>query len=158
MLQEFKFPYSPRLKVRHLTVGWRQMVEIARAFQVNARLVIMDEPTSALSEQEIPILFEKMRYLKSQGKTVIFISHRLREAYSIADEIVILRDGHFVGKYAKTDISREELIHLMIGHHISSEQQKRYQKIEENEILKVKNLTLFEKKWPPSKRDSFYPA
>lgn len=145
VLQEFKFPYSPRLKVRHLTVGWRQMVEIARTFQVKARLIIMDEPTSALSEQEIPILFEKMLYLKNQGKTIIFISHRLREAYTIADEIVVLRDGNFIGKYAKTDISREQLINLMIGHHISSERSIHYQPIREKETLAVKNLTVLEK-------------
>lgn len=145
VLQEFKFPYSPRLKVRHLTVGWRQMVEIARVFQVNARLVIMDEPTSALSDQEIPLLFDKIEYLKKQGKTIIFISHRLREAYAIADEIVILRDGYFVGKYAKTDISRDQLISLMIGHHISSEHEMHYESIREEKILEVKNLTVVEK-------------
>jgi len=145
VLQEFKFPYSSRLKVRHLTVGWRQMVEIARTFQVKACLIIMDEPTSALSEQEIPILFEKMLYLKSQGKTIIFISHRLREAYTIADEIVVLRDGNFIGKYAKTDISREQLISLMIGHHIPSERTIHYQPIREKETLAVKNLTVLEK-------------
>ncbi|OGB66074.1 MAG: hypothetical protein A2Y94_12395 [Caldithrix sp. RBG_13_44_9] len=142
ILQEFQFPYSPKIKVRNLTVGWKQMVEIAKALQVQARILIMDEPTSALSEHEIQTMFEKMRYLKNQGKTIIFISHRLREVYDISDEIVILRDGRYVGKYLKPEISREQLINLMIGHELSSRISDEQNDTDSAEIFSVKDLTV----------------
>jgi ribose transport system ATP-binding protein len=142
VLQEFSFPYSPKMKVRNLTVGWKQMVEIARAFQVRAQILIMDEPTSALSEHEIQTMFEKMHFLKNKGKTIIFISHRLREVYDIADEIVILRDGKYVGKFLKTDISREQLINLMIGHELTAKTKSKENIDASEEILSVKKLTV----------------
>jgi ribose transport system ATP-binding protein len=142
VLQEFNFPYSPKMKVRNLTVGWKQMVEIARAFRVRAQILIMDEPTSALSEQEIQIMFEKMRFLKNQEKTIIFISHRLREVYEIADEIVILRDGKYIGKFLKTDISREQLINQMIGHELTAKMEGAENVDDREEILSVKDLTM----------------
>ncbi|GAB4369218.1 MAG: ribose ABC transporter ATP-binding protein RbsA [Calditrichia bacterium] len=147
LLKEFDFPYSSRLKIRNLAVGWQQMVEIAKALRVNASIIIMDEPTSALSAHEISVLFDKMRKLKSLGKTVIFISHRLKEVLDIADEIAILRDGYFVGKYPRNEISREQLISLMIGHEISEEIIPN-ESVRDEEILALKNLEVIRKDSP----------
>ncbi len=144
LLKEFDFPYSPRQKVRSLAVGWQQMVEIAKALSINAGIIIMDEPTSALSEHEIALLFEKMRYLKSKGKTVVFISHRLKEVFDIADEVIVLRDGNFVGKYPVEDVTREVLISLMIGREISDAAQSARRELKE-EVLHVEDLQVFSK-------------
>ncbi|MEJ2637585.1 MAG: sugar ABC transporter ATP-binding protein [Calditrichia bacterium] len=118
VLQTFNFPYSPSQKVRNLPVGWQQMVEIARTLSMKAEIIIMDEPTSALSEHEIDVLFGKMRDLRDQGKTLIFISHRLNEIFTIADEVVVLRDGFFEGQFSIGEVNREKLIELMIGRRI----------------------------------------
>ena len=142
VLEDFQFPYSPRTRLRQLTVGWKQMVEIAKALQVKAQILIMDEPTSALSEQEIQFLFEKMQLLKNQGKIIIFISHRLREVFDIADEIVVLRDGSYVGKYLKAGISREQLINLMIGHELSAKRNVETKYADADEILTIKEVTV----------------
>jgi ribose transport system ATP-binding protein len=115
ILKEFDFPYSPNTIVRNLSVGWQQIVEIAHALSSDAGIFILDEPTSALAESEIKILFKKIRLLKEKGKIIIFISHRLEEIYEIADEIAVMRDGRFIGKYSATEITRSELIGKMVG-------------------------------------------
>jgi len=84
-LKEFDFPYSCRVKVRAISIGLQQIVEIARAFSTDAKIIILDEPTSALTKNEIRILFEKIRLLRERGKTILFISHQLEEVFEIAD-------------------------------------------------------------------------
>lgn len=115
LLKEFEFPFSSHLKVKDLGVGWQQIVEIARVFAGDAQIIIMDEPTSALSEHEIAILFDKIKLLKKNGKAVIFISHRLEEIFEVSDAVAILRDGKFIAKYPAVDISTEQLISEMTG-------------------------------------------
>ena len=142
ILKEFDFPYHSKMKVRNLPVGWQQMVEVAKALQVKANLLVMDEPTSALSNHEIRLLFQRMKLLKSRGKTIIFISHRLREVFEIADEIAVLRDGFFVGKFAKNDITREKLISLMIGHDVPEISLSDSKKKDSTPVLKLNNLSV----------------
>ncbi len=144
LLHEFKFPFSSKTKVRNLSVGWQQMVEIAKALRQNANVIIMDEPTSALSESEIILLFEKIRYLKSLGKMVLYISHRLQEVFDLADEIVVLRDGNLMGKFETDKISRDELISLMIGREVAEESTAKTGGNSEN-LLQVHDLTLTHK-------------
>jgi ribose transport system ATP-binding protein len=144
ILEEFDFPHPPKQKVRTLAVGWQQMVEIAKALSINAGIIIMDEPTSALSEHEIAVLFEKIRFLKSRRKTVIFISHRLKEVFDIADEVIVLRDGNFVGKYPVKEVTREQLISLMIGREISDVASAGPLELQ-HEILRVEDLRVFRK-------------
>ncbi len=115
ILREFNFPFPVTIKLRHLPVGWQQMVEIARAVHRDASIFIMDEPTSALSEKEIRFLFEKIHYLKSLGKTVIYITHRMKEVFEIAEEVVVLRDGQLVGQFPIQRINPRWLVHLMVG-------------------------------------------
>ncbi len=141
ILKEFDFPYSSRIKIKNIPVGWQQMVEIAKALQINAEIIVMDEPTSALSESEINILFEKINLLKEMGKTIIYISHRMKEIFTLADEVVVLRDGRFVGQELIDNVTNEKLIQMMIGHEIqdnSVEITKKYDK----EILHIDNLNV----------------
>jgi ribose transport system ATP-binding protein len=151
ILKEFDFPDSSRIPIRQLSIGWQQMIEIARSLSIESRVVIMDEPTSALSESEIKILFEKIRLLKRKHKTVIFISHRLKEIYEIADEIIVLRDGSFAGKFPVAEVTRKKLITLMSGRTPGEITKKSYRKRNQDnnkryEILRIDNLTVFDRK------------
>ncbi|MGQ9557033.1 MAG: sugar ABC transporter ATP-binding protein [Desulfurispora sp.] len=118
LLGELGLCIDPRVKVGSLGVGQQQMVEIARALSKNARLIIMDEPTSSLSARETHELLQTVIRLKQKGVAVIFISHRMDEIYKICDTVTVLRDGKYVAtkKLAETNI--EEIIHLMVGRNL----------------------------------------
>lgn len=106
---------DPDAPAGSLSVGQQQMVEIARAIATDAEVLIMDEPTAALTDREIDVLFEVIRKLKAQGVGIVYISHRMEEIFSLCDRISVLRDGEFVGtKYAK-ETSFEEIVRMMVG-------------------------------------------
>ena len=107
-------------KVGTLNVGNRQRVEIAKALSINARVLIMDEPTAALTESDVERLFGIVRLLKERGVAVIYISHRLQEVFELADRVTVLRDGHFVGSKPVAEVSEGELIRMMVGRTITS--------------------------------------
>ena len=98
-----------------LSIGVQQLVEIAKALSLNARVLIMDEPTASLTEREITTLFEIMTELKSQGVGIVYVSHRMEEIFKFCDKVSVLRDGHFVGErvVARTDF--DELVRMMVG-------------------------------------------
>lgn len=106
-------------KARNLSIAQQQMVEIARAISINARILIMDEPTSSLTLNEVSDLFSLVRRLREDGAAVIFISHRLEELFEIADRVTVLRDGSYVDTRVIKETSRDELIRLMVGRTIS---------------------------------------
>jgi ABC-type sugar transport system ATPase subunit len=106
---------EPSLSVGELSVAERQMVEIAKALSRDAALLIMDEPTSAMTETETRRLFDIIRELKAQGKGILYITHRLNEVFEIADEISVLRDGRRIGTRPAPEITPEELIRWMVG-------------------------------------------
>ncbi len=127
-------------KARNLSIAEQQMVEIARAFSINARILIMDEPTSSLTLNEVEDLFRLVRNIRNNGTAVIFISHRLEELFEIADRVTVLRDGSYVDTKPIEDITREELIRMMVGRSISDQ----YPKIDVPQsgvILRVENLS-----------------
>jgi ribose transport system ATP-binding protein len=101
--------------IRDLSVAEQQMVEVAKALSVDARIIIMDEPTSALGEDEVETLFDIIRTLKAQGIAVIFITHRMEEVFRIADRIVVLRDGRRVGDVPIDEATPEEIVRMMVG-------------------------------------------
>jgi ABC-type sugar transport system ATPase subunit len=101
--------------VRDLSVAEQQMVEIAKALSLNARLVIMDEPTSALTETEVTALMAIIRGLKARGLAVIYISHRLEEIFEICDRVTVLRDGQLAGDLPINDVTPDRLVRLMVG-------------------------------------------
>lgn len=110
-----------RQKARNLSIAQQQMVEIARAFSINARILIMDEPTSALTLNEVADLFRLVNNIREKGTAIIFISHRLEELYEIADRVTILRDGSKIDTCQMNAVSRDELIRMMVGRKISKQ-------------------------------------
>ena len=105
-------------KLRELTVAAQQMVEIAKAVSRNASLILMDEPTSALSSKEVDALFALVRRLKEKGVSVVFISHRLEEILQVVDRIVVMRDGRRVGSLPIAEATEEKIIRLMVGREV----------------------------------------
>src|SRR3972149_6711281 len=106
-------------KARSLSIAQQQMVEIARAFSINARILIMDEPTSSLTLNEVADLFRLIRRLRENGTAIIFISHRLEELFELADRVTVLRDGFHIHTCQLKDITRDKLIHMMVGRTIT---------------------------------------
>ncbi len=115
ILKRLGLDCSPRTLVRDLPVAQQQMVEIAKALSVNARILIMDEPTSSLSQPETEQLFRVIRDLKIQGVSVVYISHRLGEVKEIADRVSALRDGQNAGELARGEINHDTMVKLMVG-------------------------------------------
>jgi len=106
---------DPDLKLRDLGIASKHLVAIARALSIDARVVIMDEPTAALSHKEIHELYELVDKLKSQGKAILFISHKFDEIFRIADRYTVFRDGAFVGEGLVSEVTESELVRLMVG-------------------------------------------
>jgi len=111
--------FDPSMLVGRLSVGQQQMVEIARALSLNARLIVMDEPTGALTEVETDILFEAIRHLRDQGKAIVYISHRLGEIFQICNSVTVLRDGRMVSTGPASELDEGTLIHHMVGRTIT---------------------------------------
>lgn len=119
LLETLGLHLDPRTSVSELTNGQKQLVEIAKALSMDARLLILDEPTSSLAIQETETLLALIEKLQSQGIATIFISHRLSEIQTVADRVVALRDGENAGILEKTEISRDRMISMMIGRDLS---------------------------------------
>jgi inositol transport system ATP-binding protein len=132
---------DPETEVRDLSVASRQMVEIAKAVSYDSDILIMDEPTSALTDREVEHLFKIIRTLKAQGKGIVYITHKMNELFEIADEVSVFRDGRFVGEHPAADVTRDEIIHLMVGREITQMFPKETVPIGEV-ALSVRNLTL----------------
>lgn len=132
---------DPLSEVRFLTVAQRQMVEIAKAVSYESDVLIMDEPTSALTETEVEHLFEIIRDLKARGIGIVYITHKMNELFEIADEFSVFRDGKYVGTHASSDVTRDEIIRMMVGREITEMFPKEEAEIT-NTILSVEGLTL----------------
>lgn len=115
LLERLGADFTPGTLVDNLSIAERQMVEIAKALSIDARVIIMDEPTSSLTISETERLLEVIADLKAHGISVIYISHRLGEIMSCADRVVVLRDGRTVGELARDELSHAAMIRLMIG-------------------------------------------
>jgi ribose transport system ATP-binding protein len=119
LLDRIGLKVSPRTLVKELTVGQQQMVEIAKALSINARVLIMDEPTSSLSAGESAKLFEVIRDLRSAGVSIVYISHRLAEVQDLSDRVTVLRDGENAGELVRGEVTHDSLVRLMVGRDIS---------------------------------------
>jgi galactofuranose transport system ATP-binding protein len=120
ILKDMGVDVDVRQPLNQQSTAIQQMVAIARAISINAKLVIMDEPTSSLDEKEVAILFKVIRKLKSQNISVIFISHRIDEIFEICDNLTILKDGELVGEYVVNELTKIDLISKMIGRDAST--------------------------------------
>lgn len=140
LLKEIELDEDPMTLAVNLTVAKMQLVEIAKAISYDAKLIIMDEPTSALPTREVEQLFKIMRKLKAEGKSIIYISHRLDEIHEITDKITVLRDGQFIGTDDTNKMDIDKLIKMMVGREIDELFPKTICDIGEV-LLEVKNLT-----------------
>ena len=120
LLSSFDLDISPKTEAKKLSVGNKQMVEIIRAVSLNAKIIIFDEPTSSLSEKEVEMLFRIIRKLKETGVSVLYISHKLNEVFSICDTVSVLRDGQMVAEFETRNTTQQQLINSMIGREISA--------------------------------------
>jgi inositol transport system ATP-binding protein len=115
LLRSEGLTYSPDTKLRNLTVSDIQMLEITKAISRNCNIIIMDEPTSAITQKEVAALFEKIRALKARGVSIIYISHKLEEIFQIADDITVFRDGKVVGTRPAAELDIDTVISMMVG-------------------------------------------
>lgn len=132
---------DPDIEVRYLSVANRQMVEIAKAVSYNSDVLIMDEPTSALTEREVEHLFRIIRDLRAQGIGIVYITHKMNELFEIADEFSVFRDGRHIGTHASTEVTRDDIIRMMVGREITQMFPKEEVPIGEV-MLSVKDLCL----------------
>ena len=138
LMDELGIDLDPKTKVRNLSTAQQQMVAIVRAIAFNADVIIMDEPTSAITDREVEKLFEIIRRLKEQDKAIVYISHKMDEIYALTDRITVLRDGKLIGSLDTRDATPEKLIHMMVGRDLSDMFVKTAPKSEdydENEVL-----------------------
>ncbi len=141
LLEELRIPINPRAKMKSLRVADQQMVEIAKAISQNARIVIMDEPTSAITDNEVDSLFRMIRDMKARDVGIIYISHKMAEIFQIADDITVLRDGTYVNTWSASEVDNDTLIHNMVGRELKEQFPKITVPIGET-VLQVNNLTL----------------
>jgi ribose transport system ATP-binding protein len=131
---------EPSTLVRNISVGERQMIEIAKALTKNSKIIIMDEPTTALTDVETRKLFQVIKSLKEKGIAIVYISHRMEEIFEICDKVVVLRDGKYVGEEKIKEIDNDKLINMMVGRNI--EEQFPYKEFKKGQVLlQVKNLS-----------------
>ncbi|MDR2631256.1 MAG: sugar ABC transporter ATP-binding protein [Spirochaetaceae bacterium] len=140
LLKSLNFDFDPSAKMADLSISQQQGCEIAKAVSYNASIVVMDEPTSSLTENEVEHLFSIIRDLRSRGVAIIYISHKMEEIFQIADFVTVMRDGHIIGTYPVAELSNDRLISLMVGRDTSH----RFPLVESaigDVCLEIKNLT-----------------
>ncbi|AWC22783.1 sugar ABC transporter ATP-binding protein [Aminobacter sp. P9b] len=141
LFKRLNIDIDPDVQVGTLSVASRQMVEIAKAVSYESDVLIMDEPTSALTEREVDHLFTIIRALRAQGKGIIYITHKMNELFEIADEFSVFRDGKYIATKASTEVTRDEIIRMMVGREITQMFPKEEVPIGDV-VLSVKGLTL----------------
>ncbi|GMQ62614.1 sugar ABC transporter ATP-binding protein [Vallitalea sp. AN17-2] len=140
LLRKENLAYSPQTRLKDLTVSDVQMLEILKAISYNSDIIIMDEPTSAITQKEVEVLFSKINELRDRGACIIYISHKMDEIFRIADEITVFRDGAVVDSRSKDDYDMETVIAQMVGRKLTNDYPKEKIALGEN-VLEVKNLT-----------------
>lgn len=125
--------------IEDLSVAQQQMVEIARSLSFNCRILVMDEPTAALTDKEVALLFDLIRDLKSKGMSIVYISHRMEELFEISDRVSVLRDGQYIGTKNTKETTRKELIDMMVGRSVDEFYKNTKHELGET-ILEVREL------------------
>lgn len=139
LLNKLNVKSNSRDLLKTLSIGQQQMVEIAKALSLNAKIIIMDEPTDALTDKETESLFKVISELKEEGKSIVYISHRLKEIFEMCDYVTVIRDGKYVGHENVCDIDEDKLIEMMVGRKLT-EQFPKLEVDKKEIILEVKNL------------------
>jgi D-xylose transport system ATP-binding protein len=142
LLQDLNLDIDPRVAVGNLGIGQQQLVEIAKALSKEAKILVLDEPTAALTESEVETLFNILRKLKARGVGMAYISHKLNEVFEMSDRITVLRDGKTIGTHNAADLTKEKVIELMVGREVGDifpEPDHEFGEI----VLEIKNLTAY---------------
>ncbi|MHB1336262.1 MAG: sugar ABC transporter ATP-binding protein [Candidatus Humimicrobiaceae bacterium] len=135
---------NPNEYMENLSVGGKQLIEIAKAIIKKAKILVMDEPTSALSEKDVLVLYKVVRKLKAEGVSIIYITHRIEEIFELTDRVVVLRDSKKVGEVLTKDTTRAELINMIVGRKLSEQYSKK--DIKKGEIIfEVKNINYLDR-------------
>jgi len=141
IFKELGLQIDPYIKMKRLSVSDRQMVEIAKAVSYGAKILVLDEPTSSLSDDEVKRLFSIINKLKNEGCGIIYISHKMEEILNICDEITIMRDGKLIATKKADEMSTEKIINLMVGRELKNRYPEKKNVITDYNILEVCNLT-----------------
>lgn len=139
-LDDFDLGLSAETMVNRLTVAQQQMIEIIKAVSFHSKIIVMDEPTSSLTEKEVEFLFKTIRNLKEKGVGIVYISHRMNELFEITDRITVLRDGAYIGTVNTQETTNEKLIAMMVGRELENYYVRDFSPTGEN-ILEVRHLT-----------------
>jgi ribose transport system ATP-binding protein len=150
LLKRLDLPVNPRMQVSSLRIGQQQIVEIAHALSLDAQIVIMDEPTSAISEHEIRVLFNLIRSLKAQGVAIVYITHKLDELFEIADSVTVLRDGKLIGSNSIKELTHDDIVRMMVGRDVKDFFVKD-DVTQSGEVLSVRDMCLAH----PVRRDDY---
>lgn len=140
LLKEVKMDFDPKVKLSSLSVSQMQSVEIAKAVSANARIIIMDEPTSSLTQNEVDNLFDIINSLRKKGISIIYISHKMDEILSISDEVTIMRDGQYIGTWDAKDLTIDMIVTKMVGRELKNLYPPK-SNVPEEVIFEVKDLT-----------------
>ncbi len=141
LIQTFEMTVSPKAQVKELQVGEQQLIEIVKTTSLKCKIVIMDEPTSALSKNEAEKLFGVINRLKQDGVSIVYITHRMEEVFEISDRITVMRDGQYVATVNTADTTKGDLIKMMVGRELSGSTRAKSLAAGE-ELMRVENLTL----------------
>lgn len=150
ILKQLNIEINPYIRVMNLGIGHQQMVEIAKAISKNARILVLDEPTSALTESEVEHLLNIIRKLKQNGVTCIYISHKISEVFKIADSITVLRDGKTVTTDSAQNLTEDKVISSMVGRELT----QRFPRVKHtpaDTVFEVENLTVYDSEIPDKK-------
>ena len=139
--QQLHIKINPRELVKNLSVGYQQMIEIAKAVQQNAQVLIMDEPSAPLTNNEVDAMFEVVNLLRSKGVSIIYISHRLEEIFYLSDRIEVIRDGEYVDTLITRNATEDQLIQMMVGREMTTKYPERKPCVDESKVvLELKNV------------------
>ena len=141
IFEKLEIDVDPKQIIGTLSVSKRQMVEIAKAVSYNAKIVVLDEPTSSLTEDEVDHLFTIMKRLTSEGVGIIYISHKMDEILRISDDVTIMRDGQWIATKAAEGLTKEEIIRLMVGREMTNQFPPKNNQIGDV-LLDVKNFSM----------------
>ncbi|PVE50702.1 sugar ABC transporter ATP-binding protein [Rhizobium rhizogenes] len=141
LLREMGLDIDPRTLVSELSVGQQQIIEIAKAMSFDPRILLLDEPTSALASREVEQLFNLIRRLRERGVTMIYITHRMNELFEIADTCTVIRDGHYIGGVEMVETSPSQIIEMMFGDMAKAKRPARKDLGRGTPVLSVKNLS-----------------
>ena len=141
LLDQLDIPYNAHQKMKELSIAGHQLIEIAKAISMNASVIIMDEPSSAIGDEEIEVLFKQIFALREQGVAILYITHKMDEIFRIADEITIIRDGKWIESGPSSDYDSNKLVARMVGREITNVFPKDLEVPIGDVVLEVKNLT-----------------